>query len=98
MTSLLRAHFNQDTLIGYNHCLVIMSDASDVGVGSALWLVNRADASNVTLEDLKDRKMSTLVATDARVLSAAEQRWFMFEQETYATYRGVKKWGRSTPS
>ena len=64
MTGLPRAHCNPDTLI--------MSDASDVGVGSALWPVNRADANKVTLEDLKDRKMSTLVATNAKVLSAAE--------------------------
>ena len=94
MTGLPRSHCNPDTLIDNDHCLVIMSDASDVGVGSALWLVNRADASKVTLEDLKDRKVSTLVATDAKVLSTAEQRWFTFEQEIYATYRGVKKWGK----
>ena len=94
MTGRQRAHCNPDTLIDDDHCLVIMSDASDVGVGSALWLVNRADASKVTLEDLKNKEMSTLVATDAKVLSTAEQRWFTSEQEIYATYRGVKKWGK----
>ena len=94
MTDLPRAHCNPDTLIDDDHCLVIMPDASDVRVGSALRLVNRADASKVTLGDLKDRKMSTLVAIDAKVLSAAEQRWFTLEQEICATYRGGKKWGK----
>ena len=93
MGALPRAYSNPDGLITDDTCLVLMSDASDIGVGSALWHVKRADASEVTIEDLQDHTISTIIATDAKVLSQSEQNWFTFEQEIYATYRGIKKWG-----
>ena len=93
MGALPRAYSNPDGLITDDTCLVLMSDASDIGVGSALWHVKRADASKVTIEDLQDHTISTIIATDAKVLSQSEQNWFTFEQEIYATYRGIKKWG-----
>ena len=38
--------------------------------------------------------MSTLIATDAKILTAAEREWMTFEHEIYATYRALKKWGK----
>ena len=81
MGALPRAYSNPDGLITDDTCLVIMSDASDIGVGSALWHVKRADASKVTIEDLQDHTISTIIAIDAKVLSQSEQHWFTFEQE-----------------
>ena len=89
-----RAHCDPNTLIDDEHCLIIMADASSEGVGAGLWRVRRPDASKVTIEDLKDREMSTLIATDAKILTAAEREWMTFEHEIYATYRALKKWGK----
>ena len=80
--SLSFKHENESMLmITDDTCLVIMSDASDIGVGSALWRVKRVDANKVTIEDLQDHTVSTIIATDAKVLSQSEQNWFTFEQE-----------------
>ena len=68
-----RAHCDPSTLVDEDHCLVIMADASCEGVGAGLWRVNRADASEVTIEDLKNREMATLISTDAKILTAAER-------------------------
>ena len=89
-----RAHCDPSTLVDEDHCLIIMADASCEGVGAGLWRVHRADASEVTIEDLKNREMSTLISTDAKILTAAEREWMTFEHEIYATYRAVKKWGK----
>ena len=89
-----RAHCDPGTLIDEGHCLVIMADASAEGVGAGIWRVARPDASEVTIEDLQDRERSTLIATDAKVLTASEREWMTFEHEIYATYRAVKKWGK----
>ena len=87
-----RAHCDPSSLIDDDHCLIIMADASSEGVGAGIWRVARHSASEVTIEDLQDREKSTLIATDAKILTAAEREWMTFEHEVYATYRAVKKW------
>ena len=72
MCKLPKAHTKPEDLITDESCLVIMSDACDEGVGAGLWRVGRADARDVTIEDLKDRRISRLIATDAKVLSKQE--------------------------
>ena len=89
-----RAHCDPSSLIDDNHCLIIMADASSEGVGAGIWRVARTDASEVTIEDLQNREISTLIATDAKILTASEREWMTFEHEIYATYRAVKKWGK----
>ena len=83
MCKLHKAHTRPEDLITDDSCLVIISDACGEGVGAGLWRVRRADAKDVTIEDLKDIRISRLIATDAKVLSKQEQEWFTFEQEIY---------------
>ena len=94
MTALPKAHTRPEDLITDDSCLVIMSDACDEGVGAGLWRVMKPDASTVTIEDLKDRSMSRLIATDAKILSKQEQEWFTFEHEIYGMVHAVSKWSR----
>ena len=89
-----RGHCDPSSLIDDNHCLIIMADASSEGMGAGIWRVARTDASEVTIEDLQNREISTLIATDAKILTASEKEWMTFEHEIYATYRAVKKWGK----
>ena len=94
MAKMPRAHCDPATLISDESCLIIMSDASDDGIGSGLWRVNKTDAREVTIEDLKNKDVSTLIATDAKVLSESERKWMTFEAEIYGMYRAIKKWGK----
>ena len=62
-----------------------------------IWVVaseKKTDARVVTIEDLKNREMSTLIATDAKVLSEFERKWMTFEAEVYGMYRALKKRGK----
>jgi hypothetical protein len=94
MQQMPRAHTNPEELLDANHCLVVISDASDEGVGAGLWSVMKPDAREVTMDDLHDPEISTLMAIDSKILDKSQQRWATFEKETYGAYRAMKKWGR----
>ena len=75
-------------------CLVISSDASDEGCGASLGVVKKADASQVTPEDLHNTEICQLVApfTHDIVVSSAEERMLTFERETLGVYLAADKW------
>ena len=71
---------------------MISSDASDEGCGASLGVVRKADASQVTPEDLHSTEMYQLVAPFTHVFSSAEKRMLTFERETLGMYLAVDKW------
>ena len=88
-----RAHTDPNTILDKNHCLVIITDACDDGVGAGMWSVNKPNAQEVTMDDLHNTKITKLVAVDAKILDKSQRRWATFEKETYGCYRAMKKWG-----
>ena len=87
-----RRLINPDDLLTDETCLVISSDASDEGCGASLGVVRKADASQVTPEDLHSTEMYQLVAPFTHVFSSAEKRMLTFERETLGMYLAVDKW------
>ena len=77
-----RRLINPDDLLSADTCLVISSDASDEGCGASLGIVRKADASQVTPEDLHNPELYQLVAPFTHVFSSAEKRMLTFERET----------------
>jgi site-specific DNA-cytosine methylase len=94
MTQMPRAHSNPENMLDDTHCLVMISDACDDGVGAALWTVLRNNAKDVTIDDLHNPDVSMLMAIDSKILDKGQQKWATFEKEMYGAYRGMKKWGR----
>ena len=56
------AYWSPFELIHDDTCLVSMIDASDEGVAGCLFVAWKPDARDVTMEDLKDHHMATLIA------------------------------------
>ena len=48
--------------------LVSMTDASDEGVAGCLFVVRKPDARDVTMEDLQNHEMATLISINSKIL------------------------------
>jgi hypothetical protein len=87
-----RKLINPDELLTEETCIVIMSDASDEGIGASLGICRKSNAADVTPEDLHNPEMYQLVSTLQLVLSSDEKRQLTFEREVLGMYKAVDKW------
>ena len=88
-----RKMYDPISLLDDNHCLVMMGDAAETGIGAGLFLVNKGNADDVIPEDMA---ASTTILMDVyhKVLDTGQRRWQVFELEAYAMYCSTKKWGK----
>ena len=88
-----RKMYDPVALLDENHCLVMMGDAAETGIGAGLFLVNKGNADDVVPEDMT---ASTTILMDVyhKVLDSGQRRWQVFELEAYAMYCSTKKWGK----
>ena len=70
-----------------------MTDASDDGVAGCLFVVKKADARDVTMADLKDHTISTLISINSKILDDGQRTWNTYEAEILAAVRMVQKHG-----
>ena len=66
--------------------IIIMTDASDTGIGGSLFKTDSTDMEHIDLENAE------LIDVISHVLSECEQRWHTFEKEIYAVYTALCKW------
>ena len=64
-----------------------MADASDEGVAGCLFVVKKADARDVTVADLKDHRISTLIAINSKILDDGQRSWNTYEAELLGLVR-----------
>ena len=93
ITNAPRALWRADTLLDPNHCLVILTDASDTAMACSLFFVKEANARDVTEAMLKDKQKSQLMATKVIRLTPSQKRWATWETEFYAAVIAVETWG-----
>ena len=93
ITNAPRALWQADTLLDPNHCLVILTDASDTAMACSLFFVKEANARDVTEAMLKDKQKSQLMATKVIRLTPSQKRWATWETEFYAAVIAVETWG-----
>ena len=67
------AYWSPFDLINDDNCLVSMTDASDEGVAGCLFVVQKPDARDVTMADLKDHRIATLIAINSKILDERER-------------------------
>ena len=70
-----------------------MTDASDEGVAGCLFVVRKADARDVTMEDLQNHKMATLISINSKILDEGQLSWNTYETELLGLVRMVEKHG-----
>ena len=87
------AYWSPFELINDDNCLVSMTDASDDGVAGCLFVVKKADARDVTMADLQDHTVSTLIAINSKILDEGQRTWNTYEAEILAAVRMVQKHG-----
>ena len=80
-------------LVDCQHCLAAMTDASDTAISITLFLVNTANANDVTFEMLQDPLQSALISVKCNILKPPQQRWCTFESEFFAFVRVIECWG-----
>ena len=85
------AYWSPFELINDDNCLVSMTDASDDGVAGCLFVVKKADARDVTMADLQDHTVSTLIAINSKILDEGQRTWNTYEAEILAAVRMVQK-------
>ena len=73
----------------HDNCLVSMTDASDEGVAGCLFVVQKPDARDVTMADLKDHQIATLIAINSKILNETERTWNTYETELMGAVRMV---------
>ena len=64
------AYWSPVDLINDDNCLISMTDASDEGVAGCLFVVRKADARDVTMADLQDHRIATLIAVNSKILDS----------------------------
>ena len=87
------AYWSPFELINDDNCLVAMTDASDEGVAGCLFVVKNADARDVTMADLQNHKISTLIAINSKTLDDGQRSWNTYEAELLRLVRMVQKHG-----
>ena len=84
-------------LLDENHCLVMMGDAAETGIGAGLFLLNKGNADDVVPEDMT-ADSTILMDVYHKVLGSGQRRWQVFELEAYAMYCSTKKSLRRQPA
>ena len=87
------AYWSPFELINDDNCLVSMTDASDDGVAGCMFVVQKADARDVKMEDLKDHRMSTLIAINSKILDDGQRAWNTCKAELLELVRMVQTHG-----
>ena len=89
-----RKMYDPFELLDEHHCLVIMGDAAQTGIGAGLFLVRKGNADDVVPPE--DMIADTTIVMDVyhKVLDSGQRRWQVFELETYAMFTSVQKWGK----
>ena len=93
MRNLSRKMYDPLKLLDENHCLVMMGDAAETGIGAGLFLVNKGNADDVVPADMT-AESTILMDVYHKVLDSGQRRWQVFELEAYAMYCSTKKWGK----
>ena len=93
MRNMPRKMYDPFELLDDDHCLVIMGDAAETGIGAGLFMVQKGNADDVVPEDMT---ASTTILMDDyhKVLDSGQRRWQVFELEAYAMFCSVQKWGK----
>ena len=73
-----------------------MTDASDEGVAGCLFVVRKPDARDVTMEDLQNHEMATLISVNSKILDEGQRTWNTHETELPGLVRMVEKHGSYT--
>ena len=91
MHNLPRKMYDPLDLLDDEHCLVMMGDAAETGIGAGLFLVNRGNADDVVPENML---ADTTILMDLyhKVLDSGQKRWQVFELEAYAMYCSTQKY------
>ena len=88
------AYWSPFNLITDDNCLVSMTDASDDAVSGSLFVVRKPDARDVTMEDLKNPQISTLISVNSKMLDEGQRKWGTYEVELFGMVRTVEKHGK----
>ena len=62
-------------------------------ISSGFLLVQKPDASDVTMADLQDHRMATLIAINSKILDDGQRTWSTYETELLGAVRMVQKHG-----
>ena len=77
--------------------LIALTDGSDDAVANSLFVVKipvLPDAREVTIDHLKDPKVSTLIAVSSKMLDDGQTKWGTYEVELLGMCRTVTKHGK----
>ena len=74
-------------------CLVAMTDGSDDAVANNLFVAKIPDARDVTIDHLKDPKISTLIAVSSKMLDDGQTKWGTYDVELLGMCRTVTTHG-----
>ena len=85
------AYWSPFKLINDDNCLISMTDDSGDGVAGCLFVVKKADARDITMADLKDHRISTLIAINSEILDDGQRSWNTYEAELLGPVRMVQK-------
>ena len=88
-----RKMYDPVDLLDDDHCLVIMGDAAETGVGAGLFLVKRGSADDVVVSDIT-ADGTILVDAFHKVLNTGQKKWQVFELEAYVMFLAVQKWSK----
>ena len=93
MKNLKRKMYDPVELLDDGHCIVIMGDAAETGIGAGIFLIAKGNADDVVPEDVT---ASTTVLIDVyhKVLNTGQRKWQVFELEAFAMFTSVDRWSR----
>ena len=94
------AFWSPFNLINDDNFLVSMTDTSGEWVAGCLFVVKKADATHardVTMEDLQNHKMATLISINSKILDAGQRSWNTYNTELLGIVRMVEKHGHISP-
>ena len=94
ITNRSMAYWSPFDLITEDNCLIAMTDASDDAVSGSLFVVRKLDAREVTMEDLKNPQISTLISVNSKMLDEGQRKWGTYEVELFGMKRTVEKHGK----
>ena len=82
-----RKMYDPVDLLDDTHCLVIMGDAAETGVGAGLglFLVKRGSANDVVPGDIT-AEGTILIDAFHKVLNTGQRKWQVFELEAYVMF------------
>ena len=80
-------------MVDEEHSLLMLGDADPCAVEVGLWMVKRADANDIEVEDLEIYGMVWILSIHPKSLNKLQQAWHISEKELYVPVVGVRRYG-----